>query len=71
MAKKFVRISLAVKFRLFFGLALILAISAALGILWLFVEGLSEQSLESPTREITRLRLNEFRRLHPEDPNKA
>lgn len=71
MAKKFVRISLAVKFRLFFGLALILAISAALGVMWLFVEGLSEQSLEGPTREISRLRLNEFRRLHPEDPTKA
>lgn len=64
MAKRFIRISLAVKFRLLFGLALLGVISAALLVPWYFMEVLSEQSLEGPARELTRLRLNEWNRVH-------
>ncbi len=61
MAKRFIRISLAVKFRLLFGLALVGVIAAALVVPWYFMEALSERSLEGPAREVTRLRLNEWR----------
>jgi two-component system sensor histidine kinase BarA len=64
MAKRFIRISLAVKFRLLFGLALLGVIAAALLVPWYFMEVLSEQSLEGPARELTRLRLNEWKSYH-------
>ncbi|NBB94326.1 MAG: HAMP domain-containing protein [Planctomycetes bacterium] len=60
MARRFVRISLAMKFRLMFGLALLGVIGAALVVPWYFMEILSEQSLESPARAWTRARLNEW-----------
>ncbi|MCD4824958.1 MAG: HAMP domain-containing histidine kinase [Phycisphaerae bacterium] len=64
MAKRFIRISLAVKFRLLFGPALLVVIGAALMVPWYFMEVLSEQSVEAPTRELTRLRLAEWQRVH-------
>ncbi len=64
MAKRFIRISLAVKFRLLFGLALLGVIAAALVVPWYFMEVLSEQGLERSARELTRLRLNEWTRKH-------
>lgn len=64
MAKRFIRISLAVKFRLLFGLALLGVITAALAVPWYFMEVLSEQGLERSARELTRLRLNEWTRKH-------
>ncbi|MCK5114013.1 MAG: HAMP domain-containing histidine kinase [Phycisphaerae bacterium] len=64
MAKRFIRISLAVKFRLLFFLALLGVITAALVVPWYSMEVLSEQGLEGPTRELTRLRLNEWARFH-------
>ncbi|MBN1942319.1 MAG: HAMP domain-containing protein [Phycisphaerae bacterium] len=68
MAKRFIRISLGVKFRLLFGLALLGVIAAALVVPWYFIEVLSEQSLEGPARELTRLRLNEWKTLHAKAP---
>ena len=64
MAKRFIRISLAVKFRLLFFLALLGVIAAALVVPWYSMEVLSEQGLEGPTRDLTRLRLNEWARFH-------
>lgn len=64
MAKRFIRISLAVKFRLLFFLALLGVIAAALVVPWYSMEVLSEQGLEGPTRELARLRLNEWARFH-------
>ncbi len=61
MAKRFIRISLAVKFRLLFGVALLGVIAAALVVPWYFMEVLSEQGIEGPARELTRLRLNEWK----------
>lgn len=67
MAKRFIRISLGVKLRLLFGLALLCVIAAALVVPWYFIEVLSEQSLEGTARELTRLRLNEWKDLHVND----
>ena len=71
MSRHFIRISLAVKFRLLFGLALLSVIAAALVVPWYFMELLSEQSLEAPTHDLTALRLEEWRQTHPKDPKKA
>ncbi len=60
MARRFIRISLAMKFRLMFGLALLGVIAAALAVPWYFMEVLSEQSLEGPAQAWTRARLNEW-----------
>ncbi len=64
MAKRFIRISLGVKFRLLIGLAVLGVVAAALVVPWYFIEVLSEQSLEGTARELTRLRLNEWKALH-------
>ncbi len=60
MAKQVVKISLARKFRLLMGFAVLSIIAAALVVPWYFVELLSEQALEAPGAELTRLRLNEW-----------
>ncbi len=65
MAKKFVKISLATKFRLLLGTALLVVIAAALVVPWYFVELLAEQSLQRSADELTRLRLNEWVDRHP------
>jgi two-component system, NarL family, sensor histidine kinase BarA len=67
MASRHIRFSLSVKFRLLFGLALLLVIAAALIVPWYFMEVLAEQGLEAPARELTRLRLIEWDRLHPKN----
>lgn len=67
MASRHIRFSLGVKFRLLFGLALLLVIAAALIVPWYFMEVLAEQGLEAPARELTRLRLIEWDRLHPKN----
>ena len=66
MARRLVRISLATKFRLLFGLAVLGIILAALGVPWYFMELLAEQALHRPAEELTRLRLNEWVLWHRE-----
>jgi len=68
MAKQFVRISLATKLRVLFGLAVLVSIAAALLVPWYFMELLVEQGVQSPAAAMTRLRLNEWLRKHPADP---
>ncbi len=65
MAKTFVRISLATKFRLLFGAAVLAIIAAALLIPWYFMELLAQQNLQMPAEELTRLRMEEWIQLHP------
>ena len=62
MAKKFVKTSLATKFRLLFGLVAVGIIAAALLVPWYFLELLAEQGVQRSAAEITRLRLNEHRK---------
>ena len=71
MAKRLVKISLATKFRLLLGLAVLGIIAAALAVPWYFMEKLAEQGLEQPALELTRLRLNEWSRLHHVDATAA
>jgi signal transduction histidine kinase len=72
MAKRFVRISLATKLRLLFGVSVIGIIAVALVVPWYFMELLAEQALQRPADELTRLRLAEWARYHPEqDPRAA
>jgi signal transduction histidine kinase len=67
MAKRLVKISLATKFRLLFGVAVLGIIAAALVVPWYFMELLAEQGVQRPGMELTRLRLNEWLELHPKD----
>jgi len=71
MAKRLVRVSLATKFRLLFGLAVVGIIAAALVVPWYFMAMLAEQGVQRPGSELTRLRLNEWLRDHPKDPTAA
>ena len=71
MAKQFVKIPLAAKLRLLFGLAVLGIIAAALVVPWYFMELLAEQGVQRPGAELTRLRLNEWVRVHPKDPKAA
>ena len=71
MAKRLVRISLATKFRLLFGLAVLGIIAAALIVPWYFMELVAEQGVQRPGSELTRLRLHEWMRDHPKDPAAA
>ena len=64
MAKRFVRISLATKFRLLLGAAVLGIIAAALMVPWIFMELLAEQGVQKPAAELTRLQLNEWRIWH-------
>ena len=64
MAKKFVKISLATKLRLLFGASVLGTIVAALTVPWYFVELQAEHRVQQPGRELTRLRLNEWRIAH-------
>jgi signal transduction histidine kinase len=65
MAKRFVRISLATKFRLLFGAAVLAIIASALVVPWYFMELLAQQNVQSSVEELTRLRLQEWYHLHP------
>jgi signal transduction histidine kinase len=67
MAKRFVKISLATKFRLLFGAAVLGIIAAALAVPWTFTKRLAEQTAQRPGAELTRLRLNEWVTRHPTD----
>lgn len=69
MAKRFVTISLATKFRILFATAVLGIIATALVVPWLFMELLAEQGAQGPGALLTNLRLNEFIRYHPY-PNK-
>ena len=60
MAKRFVRVSLATKFRLVFGLAVLAIIAAALALPWYFMEALAVQGVERAGAEISRMGLNEW-----------
>ena len=71
MAKRLVRISLAMKLRLLFGLAVLGIIAAALAVPWYFMNLLAEQGVHQPGAELTRLRFNEWLREHPKDPAAA
>ncbi len=71
MAKRLVKISLATKIRLLFGLAVLGIIAAALVVPWYFMELLAEQGVQRPGSELTRLRLNEWIQDHPKDPAAA
>ncbi len=66
MARSFIRISLATKFRLLFGAAVLGIIAAALVVPWYFMELLAEQSLQRPAQELARLRYQEWIQKHPE-----
>jgi len=68
MAKKFVKIPLATKLRLVFSVAVLGIIAAALVVPWYFMELLAEQGVQRPGAELTRLRLNEWLRVHHENP---
>jgi len=65
MAKKSVTISLATKFRLLFGTAVLGIIVIALVVPWYFMELLAEQGAQQAGAELTRLRLNEYIVDHP------
>ncbi len=65
MAKRFVKISLAIKFRLLFGAAVLGIIAVALAVPWTFAARLAEQTAQRPGDELTRLRLNEWLAKHP------
>jgi len=71
MARRIVKISLATKLRLLFGLAVLGVIAAAIGVPWYFMELLAEQGVQRPGAELTRLRLNEWLRDHPKNPDAA
>ena len=60
MASRFIRLSLAVKFRMLFGLALLGVIIAALVLPWYFLDIFSEQTVKGPIREVIRLRHKEW-----------
>lgn len=60
MAKSFVRISLATKFRVLFAAAALAIIVAALALPWYFTERLSEAAVERSAGEIARLALHEW-----------
>ncbi|MCK4601641.1 MAG: HAMP domain-containing protein [Phycisphaerae bacterium] len=68
MAKKFIKVSLATKFRLLFGAAVLAIIAAALVVPWYFTERLAEQNLQREVSVLTRLRLNEWIKQHPDNP---
>lgn len=71
MAKQVVKTSLARKFRLLMGFAVLSIIAAALVVPWYFVELLSEQALEAPGAELTRLRFSEWLEDHPKKSQPA
>ena len=65
MAKKFVKISLGMKFRLLLGGAVTGIIVAALAVPWAAIElAAVQREVEQPSAELTRMRLNEWSRQH-------
>jgi signal transduction histidine kinase len=68
MAKRFVKISLATKFRLLFGAAVLSVIAAALVVPWYWINLLAAQSVQHSAAELARLRFQEFLTNHPTQP---
>ncbi|MBS3735270.1 MAG: HAMP domain-containing protein [Phycisphaerae bacterium] len=71
MAKKFVKISLATKFRVLFGAAVVGIIAVALLVPWYFMELLAERGVEQTAGELTRLRYNEYVQDHLDHGSEA
>jgi len=68
MAKRFVRVSLASKFRVLFAAAVLAIIAAALAVPWYFTERLVDEASRQSAEEITRLGLAEWVQRHPLKP---
>jgi signal transduction histidine kinase len=60
MGKRFVKVSLATKFRTLYGAAVLGIIASALLVPWLFMEKVVEQGIQRRASEVLRLRYNEF-----------
>ncbi|MHC4981905.1 MAG: sensor histidine kinase [Planctomycetota bacterium] len=71
MAKKFVKISLATKFRVLYGAAVLGIIAAALVVPWYFMELLAERGVEQPAAELTQTLLNEYLQNHIKNPKEG
>jgi len=68
MAKTFVRISLATKFRVLFASAVLAILVVALGVPWYFAERLVDASAERSADQVTALALAEWVRRHQSQP---
>ena len=68
MAKTFVRISLATKFRVLFASAVLAILVVALGVPWYFAERLVDASAERSAEQVTALALAEWVRRHQSRP---
>ena len=68
MAKTFVRISLATKFRVLFAGAVLAIIAAALGVPWYFTERLWDEAVEQTAGEVATMSMQEWMRHHHEKP---
>ena len=71
MAKSVIKISLATKFRVLFGTAVLGIIASALVVPWYFTELLAEREVQNTGEELTRLRLAEWEREHAKNPAAA
>jgi len=71
MAKRFVKIPLATKLRVLFGLAVLGIIAAALVVPWYFMELLAEQAVQRSAVELMRIRLNEWIIDHHDPANRS
>lgn len=60
MGRRFVKVSLATKFRTLFGAAVLGIIASALLVPWMFMEKVVEQGVQRRASEVLRLRYNEF-----------
>ena len=66
MAKTFVRISLATKFRVLFAAAVVAILAAALGVPWYFAERLTDEAAQEAAEQVARLGLHEWQQRHPQ-----
>jgi uncharacterized protein YdgA (DUF945 family) len=64
MAKTFVRISLATKFRILYVAAVVAILAAALGVPWYFTERLMDESAEQSAAQLAGLYLQEWQERH-------
>ena len=68
MAKTFVRISLATKFRVLFAAAVLGIIAAALAVPWYFMERLMDEAAERSASQLAHLYLAEWKQRHQVKP---
>ena len=68
MARTFVRISLATKFRVLLATAVLAVLAVALGVPWYFAERLVDESAERSAAQVTRLSLSEWVWRHRTSP---